>query len=85
MRRVLVTGANGFVGQTLCRTLTATDFAVRAAVRSPGAASPEATESAVVGEIGSNTDWSRALEGVESVVHLAARAHVLGDSPANAE
>ena len=34
-----------------------------------------------VGDITSHTDWSAALAGVDLVVHAAARAHVLGDSP----
>jgi nucleoside-diphosphate-sugar epimerase len=84
MKRVLVTGANGFVGQVLCETLTQSGYSVRAALRSdrPGAAT--AAERIVIGEIGAATDWARALEGVDCVAHLAARAHVLGDPAASA-
>jgi nucleoside-diphosphate-sugar epimerase len=33
-----------------------------------------------VGELGSTTDWREALDGVERVVHLAARVHVMGET-----
>jgi nucleoside-diphosphate-sugar epimerase len=33
-----------------------------------------------VGDIGPNTDWRTALEGVSGVVHLAARTHVLRET-----
>jgi nucleoside-diphosphate-sugar epimerase len=75
VRRVLVTGATGFVGRHLCTTLVERGYAVRAAVRSEKA--DFGCERAVVGEIDSRTDWDAALDGVDAVVHLAARAHVM--------
>ncbi len=74
--RVLVTGANGFVGRNLCGVLTHSAFEVVAAVRATCAIPDER----VVGDIGPETDWSAALIGVEAVVHLAARVHVMRDT-----
>lgn len=85
MKRVLITGATGFVGSTLCEVLARAGYTVRAAVRSERtASSPMVAERVVVGEIGASTDWDCALDDVAVVVHAAARAHVLTDSPANA-
>jgi nucleoside-diphosphate-sugar epimerase len=74
---VLVTGANGFVGRALCGALADSGRAVRKAVRATAAGDPGAV---AVGEIGPATDWRAALEGVGTVVHLAARTHVLHES-----
>ena len=82
MSRVLVTGANGFVGRALCERLARDGHDVCRAVRTAERA-PPSTACAVVGEIGAATDWRAALQGVDSVVHTAARVHVLDDSPAN--
>lgn len=71
--RTLVTGATGFVGQALCLHLERRGHAVRRMVRRPAAGLPG--DSVVVGDIGPQTDWTRALDGVEVVVHLAARVH----------
>lgn len=79
MTRVLVTGANGFVGSTLCRTFTEGGLRVRAAVRTAQQC-PDAADLTIVGNIGPNTEWESALAGVDVVVHLAARAHVLNDT-----
>jgi nucleoside-diphosphate-sugar epimerase len=75
--KVLVTGAGGFVGQPLCAQLERAGHEVRRALHRP-APDPE-PDSVVVGEVGANTDWTGALLGVEAVVHLAARVHILRD------
>jgi nucleoside-diphosphate-sugar epimerase len=71
---ILVTGATGFVGQRMVEHLRMIGRPVRLAVRSESAL---AGDIAMVGDIGPETDWSAALDGVETVVHLAGRAHVM--------
>jgi len=56
---------------------------VRLALRAPYAETSD--ESVVVGEFGPATDWTRALEGIDVVVHLAARVHVMRDQADAAE
>lgn len=73
---LLVTGANGFVGRALCRTAQARGLQVRAAVRRLAPTEAEASIPQVaVGEVHGTTDWHKALEGCECVIHLAALAH----------
>ncbi len=78
MPHVLVTGASGFVGQTVCSTLLARGMTVRAALRK-NQPFPVKTETVVVGEINEKTDWTQALEGIDRIVHLAARVHVVNE------
>lgn len=84
MTSVLVTGASGFVGQPLCIELARRGYAVRAAVRT-ARPPPAGAQLAVTGDIGAATEWDEALEGIEMVVHAAARTHVLHDSSAGAQ
>lgn len=79
MSRVLVTGASGFVGGTLCGALSKAGYRVRAAVRDPHRAPPEVAETVTVGDLGADTPWQLALDGAEYAIHLAARAHVMND------
>lgn len=76
---VLVTGANGFVGQALCPALRLAGYEVRGAVRKL----PLEAGSILlmeVGDIGPDTNWIKALKGVNHVIHLAGRVHVLNEN-----
>lgn len=85
MTRVLVTGATGFVGRTLCEFLSRSGYIVRAALRNDRPVPPSISEKAVVGDIATNPDWRAALRGVDVVLHTAARAHVLRDPGGNSD
>ena len=75
--RVLVTGASGFVGHALVRTLVSAGIPVRAATRTPSAtAFPGGVEVVAVPDHMQPFDWAPVLDGVEGVVHLAGIAHI---------
>jgi nucleoside-diphosphate-sugar epimerase len=76
MGAVLLTGATGFVGRNLCDLLAGSGASLRLAVRQRVAG---AVDAVAVGDISGQTDWGAALAGVDTVVHLAARAHRLND------
>ncbi|MEO8332686.1 MAG: SDR family oxidoreductase [Gallionella sp.] len=80
--KFLVTGANGFVGRYLCEAMLRKGWQVRGAVRS-SAQLPEGAEVVPVGDIDGDTDWLNALHGVDVVIHLAARVHVMKDAAAD--
>ncbi len=83
---LLVTGATGFVGKAICRTAWSRGLQVRAAVRRLESNEVEATVPHwVVGEVDGATDWHKALEGCDCVIHLAALAHKSLGSDANAQ
>jgi nucleoside-diphosphate-sugar epimerase len=84
MTRVLVTGATGFIGRAVCRALGAAGCAVVAAVRDKGADIAPGVATRVVPDIGPATDWAPHLEGVDAIVHLAARVHRPGETDAAA-
>ncbi|MDD1608788.1 MAG: SDR family oxidoreductase [Methylococcaceae bacterium] len=81
-KQVLVTGANGFVGSALCAKACTTPLLIKGAVRSAQTLTAD-VESVVIGAIEGNTDWRNALQGINVVVHLAARVHVMHDHTAN--
>ncbi|MDD4978162.1 MAG: SDR family oxidoreductase [Gallionella sp.] len=76
--RVLVTGANGFVGRELCAKLSSQGCLVRAAVRGESAGLQVGTQ-IVVGNVDGLTDWQNALKDTDLLFHLAARVHVMKD------
>lgn len=84
MTSFLVTGAAGFVGKVLCVELVNRDVLVRGAVRkSVGSSGDLCCETIAVGSVRTNTDWIEALHGVDTVIHLAARVHVMRENAAD--
>ena len=80
---ILVTGANGFVGKPLCVELLRQGHIVRGVTRS-ATRQAENIEAVSVCTIDSETDWTHALPGVDIVIHLAARVHVMKDTASDA-
>lgn len=76
--KVLITGANGFIGRALCIESLRRSLKVGAATRVL-CEFQDGVEKFVVGSIDSTTDWTDCLSSCDAVVHLAARAHVLKD------
>ena len=83
MANILLTGATGFVGNRLLQMLKARGHHCRAAVRRPSSTVDVHAESVVVGDIDAHTDWRKAVAGIEVVVHLAARVHIMHDQADN--
>ena len=76
-RRVLVTGASGFVGRPLVDALLGAGHPVRAAARNPGRLSlPPECEPVAVADFTRRVDWAPLVKDVDAVVHLAGIAHV---------
>jgi nucleoside-diphosphate-sugar epimerase len=77
---ILVTGATGFVGGAVIQALLANGHEVVAAVRhlsSDFCFVSKSIKWREVGTINAQTQWAETMEGVNTVVHCAARVHVM--------
>ena len=81
--RPLITGATGFVGAALLSRLSLDAVSCVAAVRRSGAVRLGGAVESETGDITPKTRWAQALGGVDVVVHLAARVHVMHDAVAD--
>lgn len=76
---VLIVGASGFVGRALCHHLLERGYRVVAASRE-SLELPLGVHHRPLGDLGQPQDWSALLAGVDHVVYLAARVHVMNDT-----
>lgn len=89
MSRIGVTGADGFVGGPLCRHLQAQGHDIRPLVRDAecaarfGALGLANAQPRLFGDLGPDTCWDGALDGLDAVIHLAARVHVMDETEAD--
>lgn len=79
--KLLVTGSTGFVGARVVELAEARDWEVVPVVRK---SSRTQLNCFLVSFIGAETDWSDAFEGVDCVVHCAARVHQMNESEQDA-
>lgn len=78
---ILVTGLSGFVGNALVKRLIKDQFSVSAVIRYTSNKKFDPYVNLVyIDRLTSSLDWSSAFRGVSTLVHLAARAHVLNDN-----
>ena len=82
---IMVTGANGFVGRSLCDFLRRRGDRVVAAVRNSGSAPPFASAEYVAGNLTSLPDLQSGMRGIDCVVHLAGLAHIKRESNPDSE
>jgi nucleoside-diphosphate-sugar epimerase len=82
--KVLLVGGSGFVGQHLIRRFISDGFAFRAAIHRNNDGFPPTVEVIRNTRLDANCDWSAALDGCDSVVHLGARVHIMDDASADA-
>lgn len=77
MAKVLITGANGFVGVHIADGLKKRGIPIVLGVRSSTYLDPSKTPGPVIeyGDLNALTDWSTALTGVTHIVHTAGLAH----------
>ena len=80
MENVLVTGASGFIGRALVSAFDS-NITVRITLRKKNIPQLiDVNDTVFVADINKNTNWLNALGGIEVVVHLAARVHIMDDS-----
>ncbi len=73
---LLLTGANGFVGQAVMSAANKHGLKIRPVYRTMHSVNGHG-DAALVPEIDGSTDWSAALNGIDILIHTAARAHVM--------
>jgi nucleoside-diphosphate-sugar epimerase len=71
---ILVTGANGFIGQAVCRDLSLRQFHVLPIVRNSST-----IPNAIIIQDEHDPRWDTVLKECQTIVHLAGRAHVAQD------
>lgn len=72
---ILVTGANGFVGSELTTELKRRKIDYRAGVRQTAGLENEI----IYGDLATRNDWRDVLTSIDTIVHLAARVHVMNE------
>lgn len=78
INKITVTGANGFVGGTLCSSLFRQQRNFLATVRKKTVKAEWPFQT--VEDIHKNNDWSSILDGTSCVIHIAARVHIMADN-----
>ena len=81
MKKIFVTGASGFIGQSLCKALLNSNFFVRGGVRTCNySLTNKNIEYVPIGNIDHKTYWKNALSDIDCIIHCAGRAHRMNEN-----
>jgi len=74
MKKICITGANGFIGKSLCKALNSSGNFIRGFVRNSDLNKNfSEIEYIAVGDISSKINWKEHLKGYECIVHCAGK------------
>jgi len=80
MKKICVTGANGFIGKSLCKALSSSGRSIRGFVRTLDSnQNSTEIEHVSVGETSSEINWIDQLHGFDCIVHCAGKAHNINE------
>ena len=79
--KILITGANGFIGRALCKKLSRSCYDVSAVVRKIKKNSCyDNIRYYSIGDFNKKKNWKDLVTGVDCVIHCAAKAHITSKS-----
>lgn len=84
--RILVTGATGFIGGFLCKHLLLEGHSLCGTILAHENPSSlvAGVHPEVIKPLGPETPWDEHLAGIETIIHLAGRVHIMHDQSINA-
>jgi nucleoside-diphosphate-sugar epimerase len=78
---ILITGHTGFIGRHLTPTLIAQNHTIIGISRHPDPTlSDPQLHQIQIPSLDTYPDWHQTLTGIDTIVHLAAKAHILQDT-----
>lgn len=81
MKKICVTGANGFIGNSICKILSDSGNIVRGFVRNfEPSLNSDKTEYISVGDISSKINWKDRLINFDYIIHCAGIAHMMDNN-----
>ena len=76
MNKICVTGANGFIGKSICKTLAQMNKSVEGFVRTSNSSLNLTNFKHVsVGDISQRMNWKDKLDSYDCIIHCAGKAH----------
>ncbi|MDB9312972.1 NAD-dependent epimerase/dehydratase family protein [Spirulina sp. CS-785/01] len=85
MNQILVTGITGFIGTHLLSCLIQQNYSLNITTRNIHPETSPKITTVKIADINEVTNWDEALTNIDTVIHLAARAHLLQDNATNPE